>query len=99
MIHRVLVCICRRAARTSHGCRPGVNGSAADGSQGANRRLRLRRAHRTASPICRAFGRTPRIRRWSGPKNVTKEFFTEEEAVELAKQAAEEEGEQTEPEP
>ena len=31
------------------------------------------------------------------PKNVTKEFFTEEEAVELAKRAAEAEGEQTEP--
>jgi hypothetical protein len=31
------------------------------------------------------------------PKNVTKEFFTEAEAVELAKQAAEVEGEQTEP--
>jgi hypothetical protein len=31
------------------------------------------------------------------PKDVTKEFFTQEEALELAKQAAEVEGEQTEP--
>ena len=31
------------------------------------------------------------------PKNVTKDFFTKEEAIEIAKQAAEVEGEQTEP--
>ena len=31
------------------------------------------------------------------PKNVTKEFFSKEEALEIAKQAAEDEGEQTEP--
>ena len=31
------------------------------------------------------------------PKNVTKEFYTKEEAVEIAKRAAEVEGEQTEP--
>ena len=91
MNHRALVSVVRRAARRDRGHvrsppragqpRPRAVAGPAGESATARRQQRRGRcpARRTASRICRASGRTPPTRRSSGPTNVTKEFYTEEE--------------------
>ena len=100
MNHRLLVSVCGDRGRAASlvdavdahaGRRPRPPAAAAE------RRNTRCRARRTASPICRASGPTPRIRPWSGRRTSTKEFYTQEEALEQVKRLAAAESEQTEP--
>ena len=56
-----------------------------------------RRGHRTASPICRASGRTPHTHLWSGRRTSPRSFIQRRKRSKMPNDAAEAEGEQTEP--
>ena len=76
-------------------CRAGVDRPVRDDGNAAKKLYRA--AHPDGQPDLQGFWSNTTITPLERPKNVTKEFFTREEALEVAKRAAAEESEQTEP--